>query len=137
MVLHEVVTMLILAFLDLVNFDLHPELKLEFQLLKFVLIVSYQTFLLKFKVSLQIFDLILKLFFLLVGFTYVIDVLTLVLILLGSFIFAILFFLFGMVFLFFFHLELSLDLLILTVVEMVVVKMLYLLHVGRYLCAMI
>ena len=44
MILQQVINMLVFAFLDFVNLDLHPQLKLFLQVFKLVLVVFNQLF---------------------------------------------------------------------------------------------
>lgn len=83
------------------------------------------------------FDGVLECLFLLLGFRNVVNIFTRVFILLLSLASAVLVFLSRVVLFLLFHLRLGLDLLSLTVVEMVVVQMLNFLHVGSDLSAVL
>jgi len=86
---------------------------------------------------LEIFNSIFKLFLNLISFTDVVDVFSSVLILLLDFTCTILFLLLNMEILFELHLSFGIHLLVFTVVQMIIVKMLNLLHVGDDLSAVL
>jgi len=130
MVLHQLIPVLVLTLLNLVDFHLHAEFELLLELLHLDLVAIDEVLFLSLQLSTKGVNLLLEALFVLVGLRDIVDVLADILFLLLVLVHPVLLLLLGVEGLLILHFSLSLDLLFLTVVEVVVVEMLDLLHIG-------
>jgi len=63
MIVHELINVLIFAFLNLVDFDLHSEVKLSLKLFQFCFVIFDEAFFREIKLCLEVFNFFLELFF--------------------------------------------------------------------------